>query len=144
MLPDVINMDDVGVASDKACPCGRGLPLLAALKGRITDVIFTRSGKSIPGIALPWGLFASLGVEQFQIVQESYQRVVVKVVLGGEYSKERAKKVNREIISQYQPILGEDMDIAVEFVDHIIPTREGKRRLVISNLPPPGKVSNSV
>jgi len=138
------DIGDVGVTSDKACPCGRGLPLLAALNGRTADVIRTTSGKSIPGIALPWGFLASLGVEQFQIVQESYQRVVVKLVLGREYPEEHADKLTREITSQYRPILGEDMDIAIEFVDQILPTRAGKRRLVISNLPPPGGESNSV
>ena len=133
------DIGDVGVTSDKACPCGRGLPLLAALKGRTTDVIFTTSGKSIPGIALHWDFLASLGVEQFQIVQESYERVVVKLVLGREYPEEHADKLTREITSQYRPILGEDMDIAIEFVDQILPTRAGKRRIVISNLPPPSE-----
>ncbi len=136
------DMGDLGVSSDKACPCGRGLPLLAALNGRTTDVIFTRSGKSIPGIALPWDFLASLGVEQFQIVQETYERVVVKLVLGREYPGERLDKLTREIISQYRPIFGEDVDITVELVDQILPTEVGKRRVVISNLPPRGE-SNS-
>jgi len=131
------DMGDVGVSSDKACPCGRGLPLLAALNGRTTDVIFTRSGRSIP--AIPYGFLISLGVEQYQIVQETYERVVVKFVLDREYPEEHLDKLTREILSQYQPIFGEDMDIAVEFVDQILPTEAGKRRFVISNLPPRGE-----
>ena len=90
-------------------------------------------------MVLLWGFLASLGVEQFQIVQESYQRVVVKLVLDREYPAEHLEKLTREVLSQYQPILGEDMAIAVEFVDQVLPTREGKRRVVISNLPPRGE-----
>jgi len=43
--------------------------------------------------------------------------------------------VNSEMINQYSSMLGEDMDITIEFVDQILPTRAGERRLVISNLP---------
>ena len=46
------DIGDVGALSDKACPCGRGLPLLAKLTGRTTDFIRTRSGGVIPGMAL--------------------------------------------------------------------------------------------
>ena len=45
-------------------------------------------------------------------------------------------QLKKEIIGQYRPILGEDMDITVEFVDEIFPNRAGKRKFVISNLPP--------
>ena len=129
------DMGDLGMSSDKACPCGRGLPLLAVLNGRKCDVILTRSGKSIPGMAIPKEFLAPFGIEQYQIVQETYERVVVKLVLGREYPAEHLDKLTREIISQYRPIFGEDVDITIELVDQIPLTREGKRRVVISNLP---------
>jgi len=130
------DIGDVGVSSDKVCPCGRGLPLLAALTGRTTDAIITRSGKSVPGVALPWQFMASLGVEQFQIVQQSYEEVMVRLVMGGKYFANRAEELTREIIRRYRPIFGEDMEITVDFVDDIPPTRGGKRRIVVSNLTP--------
>lgn len=128
------DIGDLGVISDKACPCGRGLPLLGRVSGRVSDVILTRSGERLPGIVLPWSFLASLGVDQFQIVQESYEKVVVKLVVGREYPQERTDELTRAIISQYRDILGEDMDIVVEFVDHIPITARGKRRVVISKL----------
>lgn len=133
------DMGDLGVSSERTCPCGRGLPLLARLSGRTTDVIINRSGKSIPGIALYWDFLASLGVEQFQIVQETYVKVVVKLVLGRGYPPEHLDELTREVVNQFQPTLGEDMAIAVEFVDQISPTEVGKRRVVISNLSPRGE-----
>lgn len=133
------DMGDVAVSSDKTCPCGRGLPLLAAINGRKCDIIFTRSGKSIPGMALPKEFLAPFGIEQFQIVQETYEKVVVKLVLGREYPQEHADRLTRQIISQYRPIFGEDVDIAIEFVDQIPSTGAGKRRVVVSNLPPRGE-----
>lgn len=129
------DIDDAGVSADKACPCGRGLPLLGGLSGRTTDVILTRSGRAMPGLVLPWDIFAFLGAEQFQIVQESYDKVVVKVVLGRKHQHNQAeKRISEEVIRKYRPILGEDIDIVVEFVDHIPATKTGKRRVVVSNL----------
>ena len=128
---------DVGALSDKACPCGRGLPLLAKLTGRATDFIRTKSGMVVPGLALhvPWYSFPSLGIEQFQIVQETYGDVVLKLVAGREYPKERKDEIAREIIDIYRSRFGEDLDITIEFVDQIPTTKDGKRRVVISNLP---------
>lgn len=126
---------DIGMISDRACPCGRGLPLLAAIQGRTADVIFTRSGKAIPGVTLPFRVFVFLGVEEFQIVQETYEKVVIKVVLGREYPRDNLDEVVRKIVGQFRPALGEDVEIVTEFVDQIPSTRRGKRRFVISNVP---------
>jgi phenylacetate-CoA ligase len=123
---------DVGVSSDKACPCGRGLPLLDTINGRISDSIYTRKGDCIPGIALNRSLLAGLGVEQFQIVQESYEKVVVKIVLAKE--DEHVNKVVRIIERHFKSELGGDIDVVTELVDRIVPTRIGKRRMFISKV----------
>ena len=130
------DIGDVGIGSEKVCSCGRGLPLLAGITGRTCDFLFASSGERIPGISLPWSFLNFLGVEQFQIVQESYEHVTVKLVLDGKYTQERIEQLTTEVVSQYKPILGEDMHITVEFVDAIVPTAAGKTKFFISNLPP--------
>jgi phenylacetate-CoA ligase len=125
---------DVGVISDKACPCGRGLPLLAEINGRVSDFIFTRGGDCIPGIALNRSFLAGLGVEQFQIVQESYEKVVIKLVFGGEYKCDRVNEAVKKIERHFKSELGGDIDIVTELVDQIVPTRIGKRRMFISKV----------
>jgi phenylacetate-CoA ligase len=125
---------DVGVASDDACPCGRGLPLLAMVKGRITDVVYTKSGRAIPGVVLPINFLASLGVDQFQVVQHACDRVAVRFVLGPECSPERADAVAKEIARHYRDALGDGMSVDVERVGMIAPTESGKRRIVVSSL----------
>lgn len=125
---------DVGVISDVICRCGRGLPLLATLNGRITDVVYTKSGKSIPGLALPLNFFASLGVAQFQVVQDTYEKVAVRIVLDSKYPQDHVDRLVSETVLRYRAILGQDMEIEVELVDQIVPTECGKRRVVISNV----------
>ena len=77
----------IGAISDKVCPCGRGLPLLAKLSGRTTDFLLTTSRKEIPGLAIDIKVLASEGVDQFQIIQENYKEVIVKVVLTKGYQR---------------------------------------------------------
>lgn len=125
---------DVGVASDDACPCGRGLPLLATVNGRITDVVYTKSGRAIPGIVLPLNFFASVGVDQFQVIQDACDRVTVRFILGSECSQERADAVAGEIARHYRDALGDGMSVDVERVGTIAPTESGKRRIVVSSL----------
>lgn len=125
---------DVGELTDKACPCGRGLPLLSKLNGRSTDYLLTRSGKKISGITLNFLIFATDGVEQFQIVQETYDEVMVKVVLKKKYPNEYMDKLTEKILNEYTKILGNDINIIVKFVDQIPTTRLGKRRVVVSKL----------
>jgi acyl-coenzyme A synthetase/AMP-(fatty) acid ligase len=60
--------------------------------------------------------------------------VVVKIVLAKGYHQKHMNEVVQKIVRQFKSELGEDMDIVIELVDQIPPTRIGKRRLVISNV----------
>ena len=86
-------------------------------------------------MALPDGFIAYLDIEQLQIVQENYEKVVVKIVLDHELPQSRLDEITREIIRQWRPQLGENMGINIELVDQIPLTRAGKHKMVISNLP---------
>jgi phenylacetate-CoA ligase len=125
---------DLGVASDRQCTCGRGLPLLAAVKGRTADVLYTRDGKCVPGVALPFQFLTSLSVEQVQVVQDTYERVVIKLVMAEGSGRNVLDRALRETTAHFKATLGDDMEIAVEFVDDIPATPLGKRRFVISNV----------
>ncbi len=129
------DIGDVGLLSSEICPCGRGLPLLARIVGRTTDFLITRNGNKIPSIAIPWEFLASEGVEQFQIVQESYGDMIVKIVLTETYQKEHVDQLSDRIMDQFGSMVGDGMNVTVEFVDQIPATRDGKRRVVVSNLP---------
>jgi phenylacetate-CoA ligase len=129
------DIGDIGAMSDHVCACGRGLPLLMKLDGRISDSILTKNGRSIPGLVLHQHFLAHLeGVVQWQIVQENLEKVLVKLVLDRRYPKLHIDKLTSEIVDHYKPILGNDMLIIVEFVDQIPLTRTGKRRFIISKV----------
>ena len=120
---------DLGVVSDRICPCGRALLLLQSVEGRITDVIVTKSGFVSSPIVTT--VFKNLPVRQYQVVQESREKVVIKIVKGDGYSS----RDTDYILGTLQRYLGKDMELDIEFVNSISPTKAGKRRVVISTLP---------
>src|SRR5262249_14918161 len=77
---------DVAGLSDRACPCGRGLPLLECIEGRDADYIVTPAGELISGISLTENFALQVpGVAQFQIVQETVDRFLFRLVRGPEF-----------------------------------------------------------
>ena len=120
--------------TNKICPCGRGLPKINSIYGRTADIIVTKSGKTIPGVALPLRVWASPYITQFQIVQESYDKIIIKLVLAIKYSKNEVEKLIVKNLRLYDLIFGSEVNIEIKFVNEIPITRSGKRRIVISKV----------
>ena len=124
---------DVATLSDELCSCGRGLPLMQSVKGRIVDMSLSPSGKLISVYAFT-PLFAALPeeVDSWQVVHESPSELRVKVVpRGGGLSSKTAK----HIVDTAQAYVGDDVCVHLEIVDEIPMTPAGKRRFFISNCP---------
>ena len=111
-------------------------PLLASLEGRSTDVIVTKSRGKISGNFLfypAYPTFAQWGVEQYQIIQEDYENILIKIVPGKEFHTD-VNEIRKLMVEAYQKILGGDMKIDVRLVDEITATAAGKRKFIISNV----------
>jgi phenylacetate-CoA ligase len=75
---------DLGTLSDETCACGRGLPLMESVEGRITDVIVTKDGFISSPILTT--IFKNLPVNQYQVIQEKEGDILIKIIKGDEYS----------------------------------------------------------
>ena len=120
---------DLGILSAIDCPCGRGLPLLESVEGRIADVIVTKDGFISSPILTT--IFKNLRVRQYQITQESGEEIFIKIMKGEGYSQEDTDY----IVNTMHQYVGDDMRIQIQFVDSIPLTMAGKRRVVISKVP---------
>ncbi|MCK4735851.1 MAG: hypothetical protein KAT65_25580, partial [Methanophagales archaeon] len=121
-----------GVPSDEICSCGRGLPLLQSIKGRILDCIITPEGKYLTGEFFP-AIFADYdikGIKEFQIIQKRKDKLSIKLVKGNDFSDEDFSLYLNIIRKQ----VGEEMKIDIEFVESIPLTRSGKHRPTISEV----------
>jgi phenylacetate-CoA ligase len=123
---------DLAVAVDqsKPCACGRGLPLIGAIEGRVQSIIIGTDGRYVPGT-----FFAHLlkdydhAVRLFQVEQERPGHIFFRVVKGGRYSDETLQ----EILAVFREYLG-DIQIEVSFVDNVELIRTGKRMASVSRL----------
>jgi phenylacetate-coenzyme A ligase PaaK-like adenylate-forming protein len=124
---------DLGTAMDStaACACGRGLPRVGNIEGRVQSIIQGSSGQFLPGSFFPHYLKEfDHAINRFQVVQERTGAITFYVVKGGRYSDEALE----EVLATFRKYLGDDMEIDVQFVDNVELVRTGKRLSSISKL----------
>ena len=122
---------DIGVLSDRKCNCGRGLPMLEKIEGRIFDIVVGPNGRAVGGTF--WTLLlrtAIEGIKQFQVVQESMSEINITVVPRESFEEGQIDT----LINKIREHLGEDMKVNFQIVDKIPPTKSGKFRFVISKV----------
>jgi len=120
---------DVGVLSDKVCSCGRGLPLIDRLEGRVADYVVTSRGELISGISLTENFAVKVpGVEQVQIVQKDLNYFVFRLVRGAGFGDESELAVKKLAKERF----GDDVNYHCEYLDKIPQDPSGKYRFCIS------------
>ena len=121
---------DRATYSGATCACGRGLPLLTSVDGRILDTIRTADGRHVPGEFFVYAMLDVLTVKQYLVVQTSLADIEVLVVKDGAITDdERAK-----ILTKIGGVVGETCRVTVKQVDEIPASRSGKRRVTVSQL----------
>jgi phenylacetate-CoA ligase len=124
---------DLGEATDPAreCPCGRGMPLVGNIEGRVQSIIQGTDGRYLPGAFFSHYLKEfDHAIQRFQVIQERHNAMTFHVVKGGRYSDD----VLQEVLATFRRHLGEDMEIKVEFVENVAMVRTGKRLASVSKL----------
>ena len=121
---------DIGILSDELCLCGNQLPILDDLLGRTTATFRTRTGTLVHGGYFTQQFYGIDGVNQFQIIQESFKHCVLKLVINERWTE----AARRYLVQSIQRILGGDVVVTVEFVEEIPLSTSGKREFTISKL----------
>lgn len=121
---------DVGALDPRPCPCGRGLPLLQRVEGRVTDFVVARDGTVMHGLALIYILRDLPQVRAFKIIQETLDctRVLLVSVDG------LPPSLRLSIVTQFRARLGAAVEIVIEEVTAIPAEASGKHRYVISKV----------
>ncbi|TFH33744.1 MAG: phenylacetate--CoA ligase family protein, partial [Dehalococcoidia bacterium] len=126
--------DDYGRLIPSTCSCGRTLPMLDITVGRCRDYIETASRGRISGTGIGIRNMATMGVTQFQLVQEIAGQVTARIVAPGLPRADSQDAVRRAVVEILQKRFGDDTGIQVEFVGRIDPTPSGKHMAVVSRL----------
>ena len=121
-------VEDMGVPSDRRCPCGRGLPLMERVVGRQADFLKRVDGSLVAGVSLVERTLTGIpGIEQMQLVQEELETVCVKVVMDRGFNDESETRLRHEL----QQVFGVGTTIKIEYVSSLDQTSSGKYRFAI-------------
>jgi phenylacetate-CoA ligase len=120
------------IGDDHSCPCGRGLPRIGRIEGRVQAMILGSHGRYVPSsLFLHVMKDYDFAIRQFQVIQERPGALELRIVKGLRYGD----AVLEEILGVLRRYVGSPMEIGVEFVDAIPLTPTGKRLSCINRLP---------
>lgn len=121
---------DVGVVSNDACDCGRGLPLIKEVKGRTSDFILHPDGHLIHGESFSHAFYAMPEVARFQIHQKNINTLDVNIITRQSFSTTHKNLIEKKI----QEITGSDVMIMINEVEDIPLPVSGKFKFAISDI----------
>lgn len=113
--------------AEPACPCGRSLPVLAAVEGRIDDVLYTMDGRRIGRLDTVFK--KRLPIREAQIIQEALDRVRVKYVPAPDFQIAAAESLVERLRARMGPV-----HVQLESVAELPRGPNGKFRAIICNL----------
>lgn len=121
-------LGDLAIWDATPCPCGRTMPALKEVVGRIEDVVIGPDGRQMVRFH---GVFLDQPhVREGQIIQEALNRIRVRIVPTNGFGSADS----RAIIHRVQQRLGSRVEVIVELVNQIPRTPAGKFQAVVSLL----------
>ncbi|HEX9061623.1 MAG TPA: hypothetical protein VF941_15690 [Clostridia bacterium] len=123
-------MGDVGVKSSHVCSCGRGLPMVDKIKGRVSDFIVDTKGALVHGEYFTHLFYGITEIEQFQLIQESREKITLKILPRNDFNP----TVLNPIIQKIKLCLGENVAVNSIICDKSFITASGKFRFTISKI----------
>jgi len=121
-------LGDMAMWEAEPCPCGRPMPVIREVVGRLEDVVVGPDGRQMVRFH---GVFVDqTHIQEGQIIQEALDRIRVKVVATDGFEEND----NAEIRHRVQQRLGNEVNVIVEQVESIPRTAAGKFKAVISQV----------
>jgi len=125
---------DRAVPGDAApCRCGRALPTIGAITGRVDEVVVTPEGTSVGPAALSLAFQGVPHLRESQIVQDSPEAITLRLCVAPAYGPAD----ERTLLAELRKRLGPRLRIDIEHVAAVPRTVSGKQRLVTSRLAGP-------
>lgn len=122
-------LGDLASWSEVPCACGRDLPVLKEVVGRVEDVVVGPDGRQMVRFH---GVFVGIrSIAEAQVIQEDVDLIRVKVVPSADFGVAD----EQEVIGRVRQRLGA-VRVVVETVSSIPRTAAGKFKAVISKLAP--------
>jgi phenylacetate-CoA ligase len=124
-------VEDVGVPTDRQCSCGRGLPIMESVAGRVADFLIKKDGTRVAGVSLVENTLTRFpGLDQMQIIQEDLDWIILNIVAGKDYGI----STGNDLKDYFRVLFGGEARIDMQIVGEIKPEQSGKYRFSICRL----------
>jgi phenylacetate-CoA ligase len=121
------NGDIATAGPTSRCACGRTLPRILSVQGRVSETLRDGKGAAVSGIALSYAFYeVSSAVRQFQVVQHRDRSVTIRLVPA----EQLPAAVLAHIRGNAQRLLA-GIDVQVEVVRDLPRSPAGKHQLVV-------------
>ncbi|RMD60947.1 MAG: phenylacetate--CoA ligase family protein [Alphaproteobacteria bacterium] len=123
----------------RPCPCGRGLPVLTRITGRVRNMLrLPGGGEAWPLIGEPW--YTNIpAIRQYQMVQTALQRLELHLVVDRPLTAGEEAELRRIVVDR----IGHPFEIALIYRDAIPRGPGGKFEDFKCELPPPSPAEGS-
>ena len=123
------DVGDVVTVSDEVCPCGRPGRVLASVDGRKDDYVVLPNGVRLGG----WIdiIFKDMvHIREAQVYQQKIGEIILRVAPAATYTPQD----ETTLLHLAQKRVGEDVDVRIEYLDHLERAPNGKLRCVVSEI----------
>jgi phenylacetate-CoA ligase len=121
---------DVAVIDPEPCGCGRGLPLLKYVEGRVEDVVHLPDGRRLTGLYFVHIFKDFELIRYYKVTQNRRDMLRIQIVPRRADAAGLIEAVKAALGAQLGPLV----ELHVELVEDIPLTGAGKRRVVESRL----------
>ena len=121
---------DISAIKKEKCACGRDMPLLEKVSTKAEDIIICPDGRLISPSVLTHPFKPMHNIDKSQIIQEDLNHITIKIVKKPEFTN----KDEQTLLDGFQPRVGNEIKVSIEYVDFIERTSSGKFRWVISKV----------
>jgi phenylacetate-CoA ligase len=124
-------LGDVASLEDKACSCGRGLPVIKELMGRKFDFFSSPDGKIVTGGYFLNYILKEPAIRKVRVHQPSLERIDIYYEAENDMHPASIEKMQ----DQFRSYMGGGMQICFNRVDNIPPSASGKYSFTSSDVP---------
>lgn len=125
-------LGDIGIPSNEMCPCGRQLPLMRLIEGKVMDFIVLPSGQLVSPHAIKKAFTMRPQIKTFEVLQKDRYNLRVQIVRDNSYSETIEESLHTEL----SKVTRNELNIAICYADKIAIPSSGKYKVVESRVTP--------
>jgi len=123
---------DIAVFTSHRCECGRKVPLLKSVEGRVQDFMISKTGRLVPLMGVLQLISrSSAHMQEYQLYQDHEGELVLRIVKKVGFSDDDVSKIKENIRTR----LKDEFSLSLEYMDSIPRTIRGKYQFFVQKLP---------